>query len=318
MSVYTVVTAEDLSAWLTRYAVGAVQGFEPIASGIENTNYFVTTDRGRYVLTLYERLPAEELPFYLNLMAHLARAGVKVPAPAADRTGALWSFLNGKPAGLVARLDGAPVEHPDIVHCAAVGHALAGLHVASTAYRGRLDNRRGPGWWRQAARAVRPQLSTEQNALIAAELKYQARFAKAKLPRAAIHGDLFCDNVLFVGEKLSGIIDFGFAATDALAYDLAITVNDWCLQPDASRAGHLDPERVRALVGAYNEARPLTADERELWGALLRAAALRFWLSRLYDLHIPRAGELTHAHDPASFERILKSRVAREPRFPDL
>jgi homoserine kinase type II len=318
MSVYTPVTVENLAAWLTRYALGAVQAFEPIAAGIENTNYFLTADKGRYVLTLYERLPAEELPFYLNLMAHLARAGVMAPAPEPDRTGALWSFLNGKPAGLVARLEGAPVQHPDVAHCAAVGRALAELHVAAKQYRGRLTNRRGPGWWRQAARAVRPQLSPEQNALVAAELKYQAGFAKTKLPRAAIHGDLFCDNVLFVGSRVSGIIDFGFAATDALAYDLAITVNDWCLQPDENQSGHLDPARVRALVGAYDAVRPLEPDERALWGPLLRAAALRFWLSRLYDVHIPRPGELTHAHDPVSFERILKSRVAAEPRFPDL
>ncbi len=318
MSVYTAVTAEDLAAWLTRYALGAVHAFEPIAAGIENTNYFLTTDKGRYVLTLYERLPAEELPFYLNLMAHLARAGVMAPAPEPDRTGALWSFLNGKPAGLVARLDGAPVLHPDVPHCAAVGRALAGLHVAAKQYRGRLANRRGPGWWRQAARAVRPQLSPEQNALVAAELKYQAGFAKAKLPRAAIHGDLFCDNVLFVGDRVAGIIDFGFAATDALAYDLAITVNDWCVAPDDAESGDLEPGRVRALVGAYDAVRPLAFEERALWGPLLRAAALRFWLSRLYDLHLPRPGELTHAHDPAAFERILKSRVAAEPRFPDL
>ena len=317
MSVYTAVTSEELAAWLARYAVGAVHAFESIASGIENTNYFLTTERGRYVLTLYERLPADELPFYLNLMAHLARAGVCVPAPEADRSGALWSFLNGKPAGLVARLDGAPVEHPDAGHCAAVGRALAELHLAAMDYRGRLNNRRGPGWWRQAARAVRPWLTPEQNALISAELKYQSAFAKRKLPRAAIHGDLFCDNVLFTRARVSGIIDFGFAATDALAYDLAITVNDWCLQPDAGLAGHLDPERARAMVAAYDAVRPLNADERELWGPLLRAAALRFWLSRLYDLHIPRPGELTHAHDPASFERILKSRVAESPRFPE-
>ncbi len=318
MSVYTTVTAENLAAWLTRYALGAVQAFEPIDAGIENTNYFLTTGKGGYVLTLYERLPAEELPFYLNLMAHLARAGVKAPAPEPDRTGALWSFLNGKPAGLVARLDGAAVEQPDVAHCAAVGQALAELHLAAKQYLGRLNNRRGPGWWRQAARAVRPLLSPQQNALIATELKYQGAFAKTKLPRAAIHGDLFCDNVLFVGNRVSGIIDFGFAATDALAYDLAITVNDWCLEPDDNRSGHLDPERVRALVGAYHAVRPLAFEERALWGPLLRAAALRFWLSRLYDLHIPRPGELTHAHDPASFERILKSRVAAEPRFPDL
>lgn len=318
MSVYTPVTVEDLAAWLTRYVLGAVHAFEPITAGIENTNYFLTTDKGRYVLTLYERLPAEELPFYLNLMAHLARAGVMAPAPEPDRTGALWSFLNGKPAGLVARLEGAPVEHPDAAHCSAVGRALAELHVAAKQYRGRLTNRRGPGWWRQAARAVRPQLSTEQNELVAGELKYQAGFAKTKLPRAAIHGDLFCDNVLFVGSRVSGIIDFGFAATDALAYDLAITVNDWCGASNEGSSGKLEPELVCALVAAYDAVRPLSFDERALWGPLLRAAALRFWLSRLYDLHLPRPGELTHAHDPAVFECILRSRVAAEPRFPDL
>jgi homoserine kinase type II len=318
MSVYTAVSAEELAAWLTRYALGAVQAFEPIAAGIENTNYFLTTQKGCYVLTLYERLPPEELPFYLNLMAHLARSGVKVPAPEPDRTGALWSFLNGKPAGLVARLEGAAVEHPDLAHCAAVGRALAELHVAAKAYRGRLNNRRGPGWWRQAARAVRPWLTAEQNDLIAAELRYQAAFAKRKLPKAAIHGDLFCDNVLFTGDSVSGIIDFGFAATDALAYDLAITVNDWCLQPDDTRSGHLDPGRMKAMVRGYDAVRPLEPEERALWGPLLRGAALRFWLSRLYDLHIPRPGELTHAHDPMSFECILRSRVASEPRFPDL
>ena len=317
MSVYTKVSDEELAAWLTRYALGTVRAFEPIASGIENTNYFLTADKGRYVLTLYERLPPEELPFYLNLMAHLARSGVMAPAPEPDRTGSLWSFLNGKPASLVTRLEGAPVAAPDPPHCAAVGAALARLHLAAKHYRGRLGNRRGPGWWRQAARAVRPFLSPGQDALIATELKHQSTFAKVKLPRGAIHGDLFCDNVLFVGERVSGIIDFGFAATDALAYDVAITVNDWCTIQDEGRAGALDPDRTRALVTAYDGLRPLTFDERAQWGSLLRAAALRFWLSRLYDLHLPRPGELTHAHDPAAFERILNDRVANPPRFPE-
>src|SRR5271169_1607607 len=318
MSVYTPVTADDLAAWLTRYALGTVHAFEPIAPGIENSNFFLTTAKGRYVLTLYERLPSEELPFYLNLMAHLARSGVMAPAPQPDRSGALWSFLNGKPAGLVARLDGSPVARPAASHCAAVGTALAELHLAAKQYRGRLNNRRGPGWWRQAARAVRPLLSAEQNALVASELKYQGGFAKTKLPRGAIHGDLFCDNVLFVDGRVSGIIDFGFAATDALAYDLAITVNDWCVPRDAQPVATLDPERARALIGAYATLRPLTFEERALWGPLLRAAALRFWLSRLYDLHLPRQGELTHAHDPAVFEQILRNRIGHEPRFPDL
>ena len=318
MSVYTTVTPDDLAAWLTRYALGPVRAFEPIAAGIENTNYFLTTDKGRYVLTLYERLPAQELPFYLNLMAHLARAGVTAPAPEPDRTGALFSLLNGKPAGLVAWLAGAPVERPDSAHCAAVGRALAQLHVAAKQYRGRLTNRRGPAWCRQAARTVRGLLSAEQNALLAGELRRQTGFAKARLPRGAIHGDLFCDNVLFVDGRVSGIIDFGFAATDAFAYDLAITVNDWCVWQDGDREGELDAGRILALVGAYDAVRPLTFDERALWGHLLRAAALRFWLSRLYDLHLPRQGELTHAHDPAVFERILRNRIAVEPRFPEL
>jgi homoserine kinase type II len=315
MSVYTPVTTEELVAWLTRYAVGTLVLQAPIASGIENTNYFVTTTKGSYVLTLYERLPADELPFYLNLMAHLARAGVECPAPAVDRTGALFSMLNGKPASLVTRVDGEPMLAPDAVHCAAVGAALGGLHRASATYRPRLTNRRGPSWWRQAARAVRPYLEPGQNQLIAAELKFLTGFAKVRMPRGAIHGDLFCDNVLFVGDRVSGIIDFGFAATDFLAYDLAITVNDWCVaKPDS---GALVPELVAALVGAYDAVRPLTADERAQWQALLRAAALRFWLSRLYDLYLPRPGELVHAHDPAHFERILRHRIDNRVWLPE-
>src|SRR6185312_10113579 len=214
MSVYTAVTADELDAWLARYALGTLVDLSPIAAGIENTNYFVTTERGRYVLTLYERLPADELPFYLNLMAHLARAGVEVPAPAPDRTGALFSRLNGRPAGLVRRIDGAPVDHPTRDHCAWVGNALARLHVASQSYRPRLTNRRGPAWWRQAARAVRPFITPDQDELLAGEVKFQTGFGKGKLPKGAIHGDLFCDNVLFAGGRVAGIIDFGFGKTE--------------------------------------------------------------------------------------------------------
>jgi len=309
MSVYTTITPSELEAWLTRYAIGEVLALEPIAAGIENTNYFLTTARGRWVLTLYERLPIEELPFYLNFMAHLARAGVEVPAPIPDRTGALFSVLNGKPAGLVVRVDGAPVEPPDNAHCAAVGDSLARLHLASRGYRARLGNRRGPAWWRQAARAVRPFLDPGQNDLLAGELKFLTGYSRVDLPKGAIHGDLFCDNVLFVGESVSGIIDFGFAATDYFGYDLAIAVNDWCVVPDGAAQGALIPGRVQTLVDAYHARRPLTTEERAQWPTLLRAAALRFWLSRLYDLFLPRSGELTHAHDPMQFERILRHRV---------
>src|SRR4051794_798661 len=310
MSVYTSVSLDELDAWLGRYAVGAVLAFEPIEDGIENTNYFLTTEKGRYVLTLYERLPPEDLPFYLNLMAHLSRANVPAPAPEPDRSGALWSMLNGKPAGVVARLDGAAVMTPGVSHCMAAGAALAQLHHGTETYRTRLSNRRGRAWWRQASRAVRPFLSAEQNALLEDELRFQTQSDKPKLPTGAIHGDLFRDNVLFVGDTVSGIIDFGFAATDAYAYDLAIAVNDWCLSRDADREGQPDPACERAMIDAYTALRPLSDVEWAMWPALLRAAALRFWLSRLYDLHLPRAGELTHAHDPAWFERILRARVS--------
>jgi len=316
MSVYTPVTAEEFSAWLTRYNVGALADLQPIAAGIENTNYFVTTARGMYVLTLYERLPAEDLPFYLNLMAHLARTGVECPAPEPDRTGALFSLLNGKPAGLVTRLFGKPVIAPTAPHCAAVGAALGRLHTASATYRARLTNRRGPAWWRQAAGAVRPHLDDGQNELLAGELRFLTGFGRGAMPKGAIHGDLFCDNVLFSDARVTGIVDFGFAATDFLAYDLAIAVNDWCIVKDGEREGELLPDLVAAMALAYDAVRPLTDDERTQWAALLRAAALRFWLSRLYDLHLPRHGELTHAHDPLRFERILRDRVRTAPRFP--
>jgi len=313
MSVYTPVSAAELSAWLLRYSVGGQVDLTPIASGIENTNYFVTTERGRYVLTLYERLPASELPFYLNLMAHLSRAGCEVPAPIPDRTGALFSLLNGKPASLVERVNGVPVDAPDTLHCEKVGAALARLHIATQTYRARLTNRRGPAWWRTAARAVKRYLTPSQAALLDAEIKFQTGFGRVKLAKGAIHGDLFCDNVLFDGDRVAGIIDFGFAATDFYAYDLAITVNDWCV--DAAGAP-LDPSLLTALVRAYDAVRPLSPDEREAWPSLLRAAALRFWLSRLYDLHLPRPGELTHAHDPGHFERILRMRAESPSSWP--
>jgi homoserine kinase type II len=210
-------------------------------------------------------------------------------------------------------VDGAPVLAPAPAHCAEVGGALARLHEASRSYTPRLTNRRGPAWWRQAARAVRPFLDAAQAALLDAEIQYQTGFGRGKLPKGAIHGDLFCDNVLFADGRVAGIIDFGFAATDFYAYDLAITVNDWCID-DAT--GRLDDALLAAMLAAYERVRPLTPDECEAWPALLRAAALRFWLSRLYDLHLPRPGELVHAHDPTHFERILRERVAAMTPWP--
>jgi homoserine kinase type II len=314
MSVYTPVTAPDLDAWLTRYAVGALAELQPIASGIENTNYFVTTERGRYVLTLYERLPARELPFYLNLMAHLARAGVEVPAPVPDRTGAYFSLLNGKPAGLVARVDGVPVATPLQAHCAHVGDALARLHVASQTYRARLTNRRGPAWWRQAARAVKPHLDRRaRRRCSTARSSFRPASVVASCPRARSMAIFFATTC-----SLPAI---AWRASSILASPPPTSSPTTLPSPSTTGAREtptavLTPPTLTAMVSAYDAARPLTQDEREAWPALLRAAALRFWLSRLYDLHLPRSGELTHAHDPAYFERILRDRATNPVRFP--
>jgi homoserine kinase type II len=306
MSVFTRVTHEELSAWLKRYAIGALADLQGIAAGIENTNYFVTTSHGRFVLTLFERLSATELPFYLNLMAHLARHGIPCPAPIADRGDKYLGMLNGKPATIVTCLPGAPLAAPVAGHCEQVGAILGDMHLAGKSYGGKLENPRGPRWWRFAAREVEPFLDDARRALLATELDFQSRHRGLDLPRGPVHADLFRDNVLFDGGRIGGVIDFYFAGIDAFLFDVAVTVNDWCV--DAS--GEIDAERTRALLAAYRRVREFTAAEREAWPVMLRAAALRFWLSRLYDFYLPRPGELTHAHDPEHFRRVLEARRA--------
>ena len=309
MSVYTPVSQSDLAAWLRNYSVGALEKLEPIKAGIENTNYFVTTTQGRYVLTLFERLPAAELPFYLNLMAHLARHGIPCPAPIADLADAYLGTLNGKPAALVTRLPGRSIEAPGEAECRELGLLLARLHLAGRSYPAYLENPRGPRWWRMAARDLQPFLDAVKRRLLEAELEFQAQRRFADLPRGPVHADLFRDNALFERGRLSGVIDFYFAGVDCLLYDVAVCANDWCLvDPAADR--RLDAARTRAFLAAYHALRPFAPAEREAWPVLLRAAALRFWLSRLHDLHLPRPGELVHAHDPEHFRHVLERRVA--------
>ncbi len=309
MSVFTPVSESQLAAWLKNYSVGALTALEPIAAGIENTNYFVTTSQGRYVLTLFERLPAAELPFYLELMAHLARHGIPCPAPLADHGDRYLGSLNGKPAALVTRLAGASIENPSAADCAELGGLLARMHLAGRSYGGYLENPRGPKWWRGAAREVHPFLDTARAALLESELGFQSQHRFPDLPRGAVHADLFRDNALFSGGRITGVIDFYFAGVDCFVYDVAVCANDWCLvDPGSDR--RLDRRRTLALLGAYREVRPLERGERDSWPAMLRAAALRFWLSRLYDFRLPRPGMLVHAHDPEHFRDILALRSA--------
>ena len=307
MAVFTSVTEEEVDLWLQPLQVGHLLQLQGIAAGIENTNYFVTTDRGRYVLTLFEKLQAAELPFYLGLMSHLARAGIRCPAPMPTIAGALFRPLKGKPAALVTRLAGHTLMQPQAVHCAAVGATLARMHVAGADYNLALDNPRGPAWWHETAPLVLPFLDSERRALLEDELAFQNQHRHSDLPRGPVHADLFRDNVLFDDNVIGGVVDFYFAGCDAWAYDLAVTVNDWCID---HASGEIIADKARALIDAYVTERPITAAERAAWPVMLRAAALRFWLSRLYDFYLPRAGELIKAHDPEHFCRILKLRAA--------
>ena len=314
MAVFTEVSATEAAALTLRLGAGQMLSMTGIPAGIENTNYFLNTDQGDWVLTLFERLPAQQLPYYLGLMQHLARRGLPVPEPRADAGGQILHLVAGKPAALVNRLPGQHQLAPDLHHCAQLGMVLAKMHLAVADFPLKQPNQRGLNWWLAMAPQLSPHLGHPQRQLLASELAFQQQLAAspsyAALPRGAVHADLFCDNVLFDGllrhEKLTGCFDFYFAGTDRFAYDLAVCLNDWCLNADDAS---LDPARARALVQAYEQVRPLAGAEHRLLPALLRAAALRFWISRLADWHLPRPAALLQPKDPVHFQRILRSRI---------
>ncbi|HEX5538430.1 MAG TPA: homoserine kinase [Methylophilaceae bacterium] len=311
MSVFTTVTVKQLRHRLHDYAIGELLDLQGIAAGITNTNYFVTTEQGRFVLTLFERNTAEELPYFLDLMAHLAERQVPCPRPIPDNSGHRLAQLNGKPAALVTCLRGRDITQPSLAQCAEVGRVLAEMHIAGSTFPLHMQNPRGPAWCRETAAKVADTLSADDRAMLQAELAFQAALDTAGLPHGVIHADLFRDNVLFDGERLGGLIDFYYACNDILLYDVAIAVNDWCAVGDG-----LDVQRMLTLLKAYDAVRPLNTAERQAWPALLRRAALRFWISRLYDFHYPQAGELTHAKDPQQFQKILKMRIAHPAQLP--
>ena len=311
MAVFTEVSPSEARALLRRLQLGELLELRGIEGGIENTNYFVTSDQGAYVLTLFERLTAEQLPFYLHLMRHLAHAGIPGPAPHPDKQGEILLRVCGKPAALVDRLHGKSQLAPQPVHCAAVGDMLARMHLAGRDYERQQPNLRGLPWWNETVPVVLPYLEGEAAALLRSELAYQnhvaASPAYAALPRGPVHADLFRDNVMFDGEQLTGFFDFYFAGVDTWLFDLAVCLNDWCI--DLPTGAH-EAERATAMLAAYQAVRPLTAAERELLPAMLRAGALRFWISRLWDFHLPREAAMLTPHDPTHFERVLRERIA--------
>ncbi|MDP2247558.1 MAG: homoserine kinase [Nitrosomonadales bacterium] len=308
MSVFTTVTEAQLRIWLGNFPLGELLELKGIASGITNTNYFVTTTTGRYVLTLFEKNTAEELPYFLDLMSHLAEHDIPCPAPVRMHDGKSLGMLNEKPAALVTCLRGKSLEQPSPQHCTEIGSVLAKMHMAGASFDQDMTNPRGRAWRIATAAEILPLMETDTANLLRKELQYQTEQQIGDLPQGVIHADLFRDNVLFDGDELGGLIDFYYACNDALLYDLAIAVNDWCFEAD----GCLDAKRVDALLGAYERVRALTDAEKSAWPLMLRIAALRFWLSRLYDLHFPQEGELIHAKDPQHFQNILQCHIRQQ------
>ena len=310
MAVYTEVSFDEAADFLLKLDVGPLQSLKPCAGGIENTNYFVDTDRGKYVLTLFERLSFKQLPFYLQLMKHLAERGIPVPNPAPDRKGDILHSLKGKPAAVVNKLRGASELVPTLTHCAQVGAMLARMHLAGQDFSLHQANLRGLAWWNATLPAILPHVTVQQRSLLLGELAYQNHIAATSafkaLPTGTVHGDLFRDNVMFEDGKLTGFFDFYFAGSDTFLFDIGISLNDWCIDLPT---GQHDAARAHEFLTAYQAVRSLTAQERSLLPAMARAGALRFWISRLWDLYLPREAAVLKAHDPTHFERVLRERI---------
>jgi homoserine kinase type II len=269
MAVFTEVSEQHARDLLTQLAIGDLVSLQGISSGIENTNYFLTTDQGEFVLTVFERLNHDQLPFYLYLMKHLAERGIEVPDPQSNRQGDILLTLVDKPAAVVNRLQGESQMQPGVSHCAAMGQTLAKMHLAAHDFDKQQPNLRGLAWWNDTVPQILPFLSADH-------------------------------------ETLSGVFDFYFAGVDRWLFDLGVCINDWCID---DTTGVMNTANLQAMLAAYQTVRPLSAAERALFNPMLRAAALRFWISRLWDFHLPREASMLQAHDPTHFERVLQQRL---------
>jgi homoserine kinase type II len=306
MAVYTDVTAEDLAAFLAGYDIGELLAYKGIAEGVENSNFLVHTSRGNFILTLYERRVAvHDLPFFLALMEHLAQRGITCPQPVKNRKGEVLGRVAGRPAAIITFLDGMWIRRPSAGHCAALGGALAGLHLAGLDFERRRANTLSVDGWRPLYEFCRKRANEVQrdlDTLLAKELDHLESAWPRQLPQGVIHADLFPDNVFFLGDRLSGLIDFYFACTDALAYDVAICLNAWCFEADHS----YNVTKGRGLLAAYAAVRPLAAAEREALPLLARGAAMRFLLTRLVDWFDVPSGALVRPKDPLEYFRKLR------------
>ncbi|MAM59832.1 MAG: homoserine kinase [Salinicola sp.] len=315
MAVFTPLSDDQVAEFLERYTVGRLQTLKGVPQGTENSTFFVTTEQGEWVLTLFEQGEFEDLPFFVDLLDYLAARRLPVPGPVHDRDGVALQRLAGRPALLFPRMPGSHPSAPNLTQCAALGDALGRMHQASQHFTGERANPRDLDWLMRRHREVLPFLSDDDQALMSREIAdYTQAFDGIELPSGAIHGDLFRDNTLYDGDRLGGIIDFYNGCTGELLFDLAIVINDWASDAD----GSLNVARYEAILAPYLQHRPLSASERALWPTMLRMTALRYWLSRLLVIHVdPPAHDIT-PHDPARFRTLLGKRLeAAPPGFPD-
>jgi homoserine kinase type II len=306
MAVYTDVAFDDLEMLLTDYDIGVPRSFKGIAEGVENSNFVLQTDRGSFILTLYEkRVSADDLPFFLGLLEHLSARNVRCPVPMTNRGGEKWTIVNGRPAAILTWLDGLSLRIPDPAHCASAGDALARLHDAGNDFPMQRPNTLSLAGWETLARTTSHDADSVEAGLAKLIDESLADLKSAwpvDLPRGLIHADLFPDNVLFLDDHVSGLIDFYFACNDFYTYDLAVMLNAWCFDGD----GNYDPEKGRSLVGAYRARRSLGSDELSALPTLCAGAALRFLLTRLNDWLAPDPTALVRPKDPRDFSRRLR------------
>jgi homoserine kinase type II len=301
MSVYTTVSATELTHFLAEFSAGSLVSFEGISAGIENTNYFVNTECGHYVLTIFEHHSYEELDYFLKLMAWLSEAGVPTAHPLAGKDGGYLRPLCGKPATLVQRLRGKSVDQPTLEQCSVIGESLARLHLSGRGFNAHRTNDRDLDWMQSVRTRIDSLLDGKAKSFIDQHLAKQQTLAEINLPSGIIHADLFLDNALFDGDQLTGIIDLYYACNGVWLYDVAVTMNDWCRTPELT----LDSHKVRAFLLGYASVRPWTSEEHIAWTMITQRAALRFYLSRLQDQLLPREGELTQIKDPCVFLNLL-------------
>jgi len=301
MSVYTKVEPNELVEFLKRYNIGNLITFSGITAGVTNTNYWLETDVGHFVLTLFEQLDFTGLDYVLGLQHHLADLGIRCTAPLVDNRGLLFSTLNHRPAAIVNKISGAVCFNPSVEQCREIGTELARFHKAGSSYSNFKTNSRGLSWWKLISEQLRSVLKDCDLKLIDLVIKDFEATDLTQLPLGSLHGDLFHDNALFDGDRLSGIIDFDYACYDYLIYDVAVTANDWCID----NKGAFLPDKMAAFLTAYSDTRLLETCEHSALPIMLQVAALRFWLSRLFDKNFPLEGELTFVKDPNEFKEML-------------